>query len=39
MNYGLDLYLTSEHKEEIQFCLLLQSAHLGRAGPRWSSAS
>lgn len=28
MNYGLELYLTSEHKKNINFCLLLQSGHL-----------
>ncbi len=31
MNYGLDLYLTSPHRGDLRFCLLLQSAHLGAA--------
>lgn len=28
MNYGLDLYLGSERRQQLRFCLLLQSGHL-----------
>lgn len=35
MNRGLELYLASEHRDKIHFCLLLQSTHLGKAEP-WS---
>ena len=31
MNYGLQLYLSSTHKSEINFCLLLQGGQLGPA--------
>lgn len=31
MNYGLELYLTSRRRDDVRFCLLLQSGHLGRS--------
>lgn len=30
MNYALDLYLASRRKEQVRFCLLLQSGHLAK---------